>query len=223
LPIIQSARTPTGVLVGYHRAIKLEVDMVNGQAIATVASHSDEEAALAGMPTAWHWPLTVPLAMVTARDTLLAGLETALVSQPALPFYGGTVVVDGVQSLDALKARKLAQMRERCSTQIMAGFVSSALGVLHIYPAKQQDQTNLAGSVIDSLIPGLPDDWATPFWCADEAGVWEFRPHTAAQIQRVGQDGKAAILTAMATNEALAARIAAAPDAAALDSIGWPA
>lgn len=124
-----------------------------------------------------------------------------------------------LRTIEEARADKVTEMRACCAAAITGGFTSAALGVEHQYPAKLTDQTNLAGSIIDSLIPG-PADWTTPFWCGDSAGDWKFRMHTATQIQQVGRDAKAAILAAMTRNEALRVRIEGATREE-LDAIGW--
>lgn len=120
------------------------------------------------------------------------------------------------------RARKVTDMSQSCADAILAGFVSLALGAAYTYPAKPNDQLNLIGSVAASFYPNVGADWLTPFWCADGAGVWAFRAHTAAQIQQVGVDGKNAILNCMTINERLAAQIMAA-GADQLAAIAWPA
>lgn len=116
---------------------------------------------------------------------------------------------------------KVAELASACKAAIYAGFSSSALGATFSYPAKDTDQQNLASSVLASLMPGIESDWSTPFWCANASGEWAFRAHTVAQIQKVGQDGKAAILTAMARNAALAAQVQAAESVDAVNAIAW--
>lgn len=134
---------------------------------------------------------------------------------------GRTVVWIETASLDQMRMRKIEEMNQACRQKIIGGFVSSALGEPYTYPANNQDQANLVASVTDSLIPGLPEGWVTPFWCVDNNGVWAFRPHSAAQIQRVGKEGKAAILEAMTVNENLRTEIMTA-DLSQLESITWP-
>lgn len=126
-----------------------------------------------------------------------------------------------VRTLDDIRADKIAELSTACANQIYSGFASSALGMTHDYPALDKDQANLAASVLASLVPGLPADWTTRFWCKDAAGVWEFRPHTVAQIQRAGLDGKAAIEAALQKNAVLAAQVTAAADEAAVGAITW--
>lgn len=126
-----------------------------------------------------------------------------------------------VVDLSAARAARAALISNACKAEILSGFSSSALGAAHHYPAKTTDQQNLASSVLASLLPELPADWTTPFWCADISGVWAFRLHTASQIQQVGQDAKAAILYAMARNEQLQAVIVAATTLTELEAITW--
>jgi hypothetical protein len=123
--------------------------------------------------------------------------------------------------LAAAQVAKFAELSAACKASIVAGFTSNALGAAYTYPAKDTDQQNLASSVIDSLLANGAAGWVTPFWCADASGDWEFRAHTAAQIQKVGQDGKAAVLAAMAKNQALAGQVAAASTVDAVNAIAW--
>jgi len=130
-------------------------------------------------------------------------------------------LVTAAAQLQAYKDAKVAALSAACRSAITAGFESDALGELHFYPSKETDQLNLAGSVTDSLLAGLPEDWVTPFWCADSAGEWAMRPHTAEQIQQVGREAKARILALMQHNAALAEQVQLAPDKAVVDQIVW--
>jgi hypothetical protein len=109
---------------------------------------------------------------------------------------------------------------DACRTHIERGFECAALGAPHLYPAKAQDQANLGACVTDSLLAEDEPGWTTPFWCADQAGVWEFRPHTLSQIRQVGRAGKGAIIAAMQKNDMLQQQITAA-SAEQLDSLTW--
>lgn len=125
------------------------------------------------------------------------------------------------QNFDQVKQAQLAIVGAACAAAITDGFQSSALGKAYTYPSGQTDQANLAANVLSSMYPNLPANWATPQLCADSKGVWDYRPHTAAQIQQVGSDGKAAILACLTKNAALQAQIKAAPDAASAQQIVW--
>ncbi|WP_058773321.1 hypothetical protein [Pseudomonas rhizoryzae] len=110
-----------------------------------------------------------------------------------------------------------------CNATILEGFISAALGAEHRYPAKLTDQSNLQASVLESLFPGLADDWTTPFWCQDATGTWAYRPHTAAQIQQVGTDGKNAINACIAHKIKLEEQLANAETLAEIEAITWAA
>ena len=127
------------------------------------------------------------------------------------------IVPGGIELQRAVKADEIGLA---CRAHIESGFECAALGAPYLYPAKAQDQANLVASITDSLLADDDSGWTTPFWCADEAGVWEFRPHTAAQIRQVGREGKSAIIAAMQKNEELQRQIAAA-SAEQLESIIW--
>lgn len=150
-----------------------------------------------------------------------AGALHAFPEQPSPAHTWDWSSLSWSENLSVAKTTASAAISAICKSTILAGFESSALGAGHHYPAKTTDQQNLASSVLASLLPGLPADWTTPFWCADSAGEWEFRPHTTAQIQQVGQDAKAAILWAMGKNELLQAAIAAATTIEELEAITW--
>lgn len=125
------------------------------------------------------------------------------------------------QQLASAQAAQLASLSASCAAAIVGGFTSTALGSVYTYPSKPTDQQNLSASVLASLMPDLPANWQTPFWCEDATGKWAFVNHTAAQIQQVGQDGKAAILDCMAKNATLSAEVMAAATVGAVQAITW--
>ena len=124
-------------------------------------------------------------------------------------------------TLEQAQAAQIAILQSACQAQIYAGFTSTALGTAHTYPAKDRDQANLSGSVIDSILPNKPTGWTTPFWCQDSTGTWALAPHTAAQIQQVGLDAKAAIVAAVTKNASLSAQVMAATTVAAVQAVVW--
>lgn len=135
------------------------------------------------------------------------------------PAADGLTVEPAPPTLDEAKAAKVAELRAACAAHITGGFVSEALGEPHTYPSATTDQQNLAASVLASLLPGLPADWSTPFWCLNADGAWSFAPHNAAQIQRVGADGKAFVVAAQTELNALAEQVDAAPSVEAVAAI----
>jgi hypothetical protein len=126
-----------------------------------------------------------------------------------------------VLTLAQAKSDQIAALSVACQNAIYAGFTSTALGAEYHYPFLDKDQSNLLSSVTASLLPGVDGTWTTPFWCADSSGVWAFRAHTAAQIQRVGMDAMVTKLTAIQRNNDLAAAVNAATTVAQVQAITW--
>ena len=124
------------------------------------------------------------------------------------------------QLADAIVVQKRI-VTAACVSAMTGGFVSSALGSAHTYPATLTDQHNLSGSVVSSLLPNLPSGWTTSFWCMDSTGAWAFTPHTAAQIQQVGLDGKAWITAQQEKLASLNAQIEVATTVSEVTAIIW--
>lgn len=147
-----------------------------------------------------------------------AGAQTDAALNDVLGAYGLAV---HATPLVALKADQSAKLYAACAAEIISGFSSDALGAAHEYPSTQVDQINLSGSVMASLLPGNASDWTTAFWCRDEAGVWGFRAHSAAEIQQVGRDAKTHVLACQTKLGALNQQIAAATTAEAVSAATW--
>jgi len=126
--------------------------------------------------------------------------------------------------LERAKADQTVAIDQACAVAIMKGFTSSALGVPHTYPSKMEDQQNLAANVLSSTLPnGQVAGWTTPQICAtqDPTPVWAYLSHTAAEIQQVGEDGKAAILNHRMRNQTLQDQIAQATTVAGVAAVMW--
>ena len=138
-------------------------------------------------------------------------------------FPQGSTQSEPPPSLDDLKATAAAAIDAACAAAITSGFKSSALVASYTYPSQQTDQFNLSANVMSSLLPGLASGWTTPQLCEDSTGAWAYRDHTAAQIQQVGSDAKAAIQASLIKKATLQAEIAAATTNAAVNAISWSA
>ena len=124
-------------------------------------------------------------------------------------------------TLEEEKALRIELLNISCSTEIVSGFTSSALGAVHTYPSTVIDQNNMAVNVLSSLYPSLPEEWTTPQLCADSNGVWQYRMHMAAQIQQVGSDGKSTILALLIKKAGLQGQVMAAGTINEIQSIVW--
>lgn len=125
------------------------------------------------------------------------------------------------QQLSDAKSAKSASISASCKSQIYQGFSSSALGSAYHYPAEDRDQVNLNGCVTQSYYPGNPAGWTISFYCQDASGLWAKRPHTAAQIQAVGNDAINAIQSALNKNDSLQQQIQAVTTVDAVNAIVW--
>ena len=153
-------------------------------------------------------------------------LQCVLVTGEAPEVGDSAELVEGVWTFTSAprpnpRDLKRAEIISACAAAIVGGFTSGALGAPHLYPSAITDQINLMGSVTGSLLPDLPSEWSTPFWCADGSGVWAFRAHTAAQIQQAGAAGKAHVVACQAALAELSAAVLAAPSEEALRQILW--
>lgn len=187
-----AAYDKNGAIIGFYADDLHGVDQIPAQSIQI----TDAE---------WQACLAKPGYTVDVKNGVL--MEPAA---PALP-----------DQLAAVKAAKSAELAGACQAEIYAGFDSAALGEVHHYPAGQTDQLNLNACVTQSYFPGNSADWTIGFWCADAAGVWEKRPHTAQQIQQAGNDGVNTIQAALNKNDSLQRQLAGiqATDTACLDSV----
>lgn len=130
-------------------------------------------------------------------------------------------VVTAAAQLQTYKNSRIAVLSAACRTAIKENFESRVLGESHAYPSNETDQLNLASSVADSLLPGLAADWVTPFWCLNQAGEWAMRMHTAEQIQQLGREAKARIVSLMQRNALLAEQVQQASSKAEVDQFEW--
>lgn len=164
------------------------------------------------------WVLQLTLGQRMDRERALAEI-----ARTALPSAASNLVFTTEAELPTLgqcQNRKAAALRATCQQEIRDGYISTALGAPHAYPASEVDQRNMIAAVTASLLPGLPADWSTPFWCADPAGDWAMRDHTATEIQRAATDGRAAVIAAQKKLVSLLAQVATA-NRSDLDGIVW--
>lgn len=116
------------------------------------------------------------------------------------------------------KTARIGVIAQASTAAQTTGFSSDALGSTHTYPSGLQDQANLTSVVLGSVIPGGPDTLL--FWCTDGTSSG-FAAHTKTQIQKVGQDALAAIMTVKQKQSTLEGQINAATTVAAVQAIAW--
>lgn len=123
--------------------------------------------------------------------------------------------------LSVKKSELKASILLSCQLAIVGGFKSDALGEEHFYGSDTTDQQNLSANVMSSLMPDVTEVWYTPQLCQDKDGVWDYRIHSAQQIQQVGKDGKQAIMSYLVKKAQLFSAIESAVLMVQLDEIAW--
>ncbi|UZD95753.1 hypothetical protein LOY64_01710 [Pseudomonas corrugata] len=113
-------------------------------------------------------------------------------------------------------AEKVAEISLVCEVKITSGFRSAALGEPYQYDSQVEDQLNLTGVIIAGLDGFYP--------CRDGQGKKDFRLHTFAQIQQVGDDFTTFKLELLQKANNLKQRLdfaLSANDLAALEAVTW--
>lgn len=219
--ILIAITLPTGGAAAYHKVSEIRSVYPFAFTTVDVLSYASQEAFNAGSGHMWVHSETIEGLDCSAG--LGHAVETWLTSDAGSPLSGGLIVADTSVTLEAAQARRISQLSRDCQLHIYSGFDSTALGALTRYPADEQDQANLTASVVDSTLPGNDVSWTTAFKCTGIDGVKEYKAHTVAQIQKVGRDGKNAIVASLLKNEQLAAEVRAATTIEAVAAIVWPA
>lgn len=131
-------------------------------------------------------------------------------------------VPTSVQLLATAQTAQSVIITAACIAAITNGIASSALGSAYTYPTKPTDQVNLTANVVDSLMSAAQvAGWTTPQMCMNSSGVWAYVPHTAAQIQQVGNDVKTAIAAALVKKNNLLGQVAAATTVTSVEAVIW--
>lgn len=106
MPIMKTVQADNGVTINYHRATRLEVDLVANIALVQVNSHASEDAALSGLPVAWQWRINVPVEQLAGDGATLVGeVEGALIMLETSPFNGGSRIADHADTIDSARGR----------------------------------------------------------------------------------------------------------------------
>ena len=212
MPILKSTITPNGAALGYHRAIRMSVDLVANTSVVTVISHVDETAYKNGLPHAWNWEIGIPVALLDASS---AGntVELALITPANSPFYQGTVVSDDSQTLETYKLRKWAVLKDARTAAEMASFTCD--GSMY-----QADKERISGAVQLALLAQLAGQPFTIDWTLTDNSV---KTLDASQMIAVGVALGKAVSAIFDTARSLRTRLDAATTIEEVDAIGWPA
>jgi hypothetical protein len=171
------------------------------------------------------WPVCTSGAWVNEPDFRgqvfynTEGIAITIEALGAVP--AGLLAAPPAPTLAAVQANQVSVLNAACQSAITAGFVSTALGASYTYPSAITDQQNLSANVVSSLLPSLPSGWTSMQMCCDASGIWGYVKHTAAQIQQVGADVKAAIMALLVRNTALQIQVSEATTVAQVQAVTW--
>lgn len=166
MPIIKPVSAANGVTLSYHRVARLESDLGTDQLSVSVNSYFNEDAAVSNLPVAWQWRVILPSASVLNADSLLHGVEHSLTVYADSPFIAGYVVNDGTQTLDAMKARKRAEITQARLTADSDYFVYNGKAI------RTADKDMFDLLIADSrMSKGLPANWPGGWKAVDDTYV----------------------------------------------------
>lgn len=168
MPILHNARAANGITVGYHKALKLEVDLNGDTGSVTVASYTDEQAYQEKLPIAWMWTLSVPVALLSAEGSLLEDIETALVTVDGSPFQNGQIVLDSTLSLDVMKTKKRLEINRARLAANLSSFKFQGKDI-SFDQLSQLDILSTNGEI--ALTGEMPAGWLGGWIAMDESFV----------------------------------------------------
>jgi len=115
-------------------------------------------------------------------------------------------------------AGKIKALSASCKAEILAGFVSSALGAAYKYDGDLESQLNLAGAKDYAVTNNVNVD----FTCTKQAtGVKAAVTHTPAQIQQAFNDGAVFKMARLSKFRTLKAQVEAAATVADVKAVTW--
>ncbi|OQW74869.1 MAG: hypothetical protein BVN35_09650 [Proteobacteria bacterium ST_bin11] len=151
-------------------------------------------------------------------ETRLATHHPALGPLPGnltkIPRPDGFYTWDGaawVIDYAAARAAKISQLRLACAAQITSGIDHNALGAMHRYPTTKDDQQFMTARFSKAQAIGIAGE-PYKFMCADQAGNWLRRDHSASQIIDVALAMEAHITSTLNHFDSRVSTLSLAPD-----------
>jgi hypothetical protein len=147
----------SNVPVSFHVLIKADMHFKEGFALLGVVSFVTEADYLAGKQQACSWQHSVHLNEFVGLDSISDNLEHVLTQRPDLPFYGGQLVVDNGDTVQAARERAWVAVKA-ARTQALAGSFTFEGGV---YQINKEDMTGAAVAAYLTKASGQPysKDW----------------------------------------------------------------
>lgn len=206
MPILKTITAPTGATASFHKALRANFDFATQRAAIDVASWASEQDYLAGNGLVWMWP-------IDASPAALANVDAALAQ--IAPFDGGTVVTDEALSLDAVKLRQWARVKDARAAAMLAGFTWDGSK----FDADAVSQGNIQGAVQLAVLANAAGQAFSIEWTLFDNTT---RTLSASQMIAVGEALGAFVAGVYATGVTLRGRIESASTVATVEEVVWP-
>lgn len=209
MPISKSVTAPNGSPVNYHRVTRLTSDFEVGVILVDVRSYTSEAVYIANQGHSWNWSLSLAV-----DSTSIPNIEQALLVATASPFVGGTAIPDASNTLDSVKTRRWAYVKEKRS---VAEFGTFAVGTL-TYDCDAVSTQKITSAVVLAML-SLQSNSAFSI-------DWTLSDNTTTTLTAQGMVGVGAALgqnveVVYGKARSLRAAISAATTIDAVNSITW--
>jgi hypothetical protein len=201
----------TDFTYSYHRVMAVVIES-NENMYAQIASWTNKEKHDSGAR---------PIARsgekinIIPRRNMVPLAETAIVTNPESPLYGGSIEEDVVISdLDKVKANKKDEITSAKNVEIYADKVTS----LGTFGSSESDNNKLSVAI---QVTQLASDAGQPAECGykDVNGVWTI--YTLAQLKQIALEIAAQVIPLYQKESDLIALVDAATDMDAVNVINW--
>ena len=201
----------TGLIYSYHRVSSVVVEG-NDSIYANISSWVDKQRYESGMRLSTRSYEKVNIAV---EPNLLSLAETAIVSNPNSPLFGGTIQEDIVlNDLDKAKANKKAEIESAKNIEIYADKVTT----LGTFGSTESDNNKLSVAI---QVTQLASAAGQPAECGykDVSGVWSI--YTLAQLEQIALEIAAQVINSYQKESDLTALVDAATDIETVQAITW--
>ena len=181
-------------------------------AAVIVQSYANEAAYNDGSGAVWNESLEVPMSAFAQGPQ---GVEAYIAADGVMGYAGGTVVADGLDTLDSLKLRKWAAIKDRREQVEFGGFTWDG----SVFDSDAESQSRIQGASQLATLAMLSSSNFSVDWTLADNTV---RTLSIANMLAVGQAMGVHIMTTHGVGRGLRAAIEAATTTAAVEAVTWP-
>lgn len=212
MTISKTFAAPNGAPIAFHRIGQACIDYETGFAKLTIRSYVSEQAIIDKVH-AWTDDYVVPAAGLGGDLARREDVEQALIALADLPFYGGAIVADLADTLDAARARAWAAIKAARSAAEEGSFTFDG-------GSYQADKVRINGAVQLAVLAKSSGAEFSETWTLTDNTT---RTLSAAQVIALGTALGQYVSDLYATGRALRAQIEAAETIEAVRAVIWPA